>query len=47
MRLLVLQGAQLTPEAGRKLEAAILAGPPRAMYRDDIEPERWQDFVDT
>ncbi len=30
MRLLVLQGAQLSPEARTRLEAAILAGPPRA-----------------
>ncbi len=46
MRLLVLQGAHLTQDARVKLEAAILAGPPRVMYRDDIEPERWQSIVD-
>lgn len=46
MRLLVLQGAQLTPQAQTRLEAAILAGPPRTMYRDDLEPERWQFIVD-
>ena len=46
MRLLVLQGAQLSPEARERLEAAILVGPPRAMYRDDIEPEHWQSLVD-
>jgi hypothetical protein len=46
MRLLVLQGAQLPPKARGRLEAAILAGPPRAMYRDDIEPERWHFRVD-
>jgi hypothetical protein len=46
MRLLVLQGAQLSSEARARVEAAILAGPPRAMYRDDIEPERWQPLVD-
>lgn len=42
MRLLVLQGTSLTPEARTKLEAAILTGPPRRMYR----PERWQSIVD-
>ena len=46
MRLLVLQGAYLSPEIGARLEATILAGPPRAMYRDDIEPEPWQSLVD-
>lgn len=46
MRLLVLQGAHLTPDARAKLEAAILTGPPREMYRDDIENERWQLLVD-
>ncbi len=46
MRLLVLQGASLTPDALTKLEAAILTGPPRRMYRDDLEQERWQAIVD-
>ncbi|MBN9488611.1 MAG: SIR2 family protein [Alphaproteobacteria bacterium] len=45
MRLLVLQGAKLSPTARATLEAAILAGPPRHMYRDDIEPEHWQSLV--
>ncbi|MGE0049369.1 MAG: anti-phage defense-associated sirtuin Dsr1 [Acidithiobacillus sp.] len=45
-RLFVLQGQQLAGGAQERLEAAILAGPPRKMYRDDIEPERWQDLVD-
>ena len=44
MRLLVLQGAHLSQDSLVKLEAAILAGPPRVMYRDDIEPERWQSL---
>lgn len=44
-RLLVLQGRQLTSAAQDRLESAILAGPPREMYRDDIEPTRWQDLV--
>lgn len=46
MRLLVLKGASLSPSSRDKLEATILAGPPRRMYRDDIEPEHWQSLVD-
>jgi hypothetical protein len=46
MRLLVLQGAHLTIDTRANLEAAILAGPLRVMYRDDIKPERWQFHVD-
>lgn len=45
LRLLVLQGRRLTPAAQERLESAILAGPPREMYRDDLEPDRWQDLV--
>ena len=44
-RLFILQGDQLAGAAQARLEAAILAGPPREMYRDDLEPERWQDLV--
>jgi len=43
--LLVLQGRQLTGAAQDHLERAILAGPPREMYRDDLEPYRWQYLV--
>ena len=46
MRLIVLQGAHLTVNVKAKLETAILAGPPREMYRDDLKPERWQSLVD-
>jgi len=46
MRLLVLQGASLTPELREKLERTILAGPSRRMYRDDLETREWQDIVD-
>lgn len=46
MRLLVLQGSNLSPELLAKLEAAILAGPPRDMYVDDLEQEYWQSLVD-
>ena len=41
-RLLVLQGRHLAGAAQERLEAAILAGPPRDMYWDDLEAERWQ-----
>lgn len=44
-RLLVLQGRHLSGATQERLEAAILAGPPREMYRDDLEPDRWQDLV--
>ncbi len=44
-RLLVLQGGQLAGATQERLEAAIVAGPPREMYRDDLEPDRWQDLV--
>lgn len=46
MRILVLQGAQLTLDVRMLLETAILAGPPKKMYGDDIEPGRWQSFLD-
>ena len=46
MRLLVLQGAHLTSDARERLETAILAGPPRSMYKDNIEPEYWVQLVD-
>lgn len=45
LRLLVLQGSRLTPASQDRLESAILAGPPREMCRDDLEPDRWQDLV--
>ena len=44
-RLLVLQGQHLAGVVQQSLEGAILAGPPREMYRDDLEAERWQDLV--
>lgn len=44
-RLLVLQGQHLAGVAQQCLEEAILVGPPREMYRDDLEAERWQDLV--
>ncbi|MBU1269015.1 MAG: SIR2 family protein, partial [Gammaproteobacteria bacterium] len=44
-RLFVLQGRHLEGVAQQSLEAAILAGPPREIYRDDLEEDRWQDLV--
>lgn len=44
-RLLVLQGDQLEGGTQERLEATILAGPPREMYRNNLEPDRWQDLV--
>ncbi|MCS3498667.1 hypothetical protein M2189_002374 [Bradyrhizobium japonicum] len=46
MRLLVLQGSELSPAARATLEAAILAGPPRRMYREGLAPEDWQSIVE-
>ena len=45
LRLFALQGRHLA-ESQSQLETAILAGPPREMYKDDLDPERWQDLVD-
>ena len=41
MRLLVALAPKLDEAGLEELEQAILAGPPRDMFRDDIEPERW------
>jgi hypothetical protein len=46
LRLLVTLAPQLEPADLGRLEAAILAGPPRAMYRDDLDAERWAQIVD-
>ena len=46
MRLLVLQGASLDEPARAQLESAILSGPPREMYRDDLPLEEWERLVD-
>ncbi len=44
-RLLVLQGMNLSGNEKERLEVAILAGPPRKMYKDDLEPDRWQELM--
>lgn len=46
MRLLVALAPQLNEAMLRELEQSILAGPPRAMFKDDIAPERWTRIVD-
>jgi hypothetical protein len=46
MRLLVLQAPNLSAEARVKLETAMLAGPPRNMFKADLEQEGWQSLVD-
>ncbi|MFX7878905.1 hypothetical protein ABTK13_21795, partial [Acinetobacter baumannii] len=45
LRLLVLQGRILDNASQARLENVILAGPPREMYRDDLESERWDRLV--
>jgi hypothetical protein len=45
-RLLVLQGRRLERPVQDRLETAILGGPPREMYRDDLESDRWTDLVE-
>jgi hypothetical protein len=44
-RLLVLQGSQLSGGPQDRLESAILGGPPREMYRADLDSVRWQDVA--
>lgn len=45
-RLFVQQGLHLAGISQERLEVAILAGPPREMYRIDLEAERWQGLVE-
>lgn len=44
-RLLVLQGMHLTSDYQEKLESAILAGPPRSQYSEDLGHDRWHRIV--
>ena len=46
MRLLVTLAPQLDAVMLQELEQAVLAGPPRDMFKDDIEPERWTRITD-
>ncbi|EMC7820541.1 SIR2 family protein [Vibrio cholerae] len=43
-RLFVLQGRHLAGATQERLETAILAGPPREMYQNDLEEESWQNL---
>jgi hypothetical protein len=45
IRLLVAIAPRLDVDSLAKLEQAILHGPPREMFREDIEPEYWQRLV--
>lgn len=45
-RLLVLQGQYMTADVKETLETAILIGPPREMFLEDLGDERWQDLQD-
>lgn len=44
-RLFVLQGQHLEGAVQNQLEKAVLAGPPREMYRGDLEEDQWQNLV--
>ncbi|OIP99771.1 MAG: hypothetical protein AUK35_06050 [Zetaproteobacteria bacterium CG2_30_46_52] len=46
MRLLVLQGHNLSSTAREKIEQAILLGPPRNMYKSELEDDDWTYIVD-
>lgn len=46
MRLLVALAPHLDEVMLQELEQAVLAGPPRDMFKDDIEPERWTRITD-
>lgn len=46
LRLFVQQGTTLEVQNLALLESAILEGPPRQKFPDDIEPERWQLLLD-
>ncbi|MDK9719067.1 MAG: hypothetical protein OEL57_14370, partial [Trichlorobacter sp.] len=46
MRLLVTIAPTLNAKGLAKLEQAIVQGPPRDMFKDDIEAEHWTEIVD-
>lgn len=46
LRLLVALAPQIDETMLGELERAILAGPPRGMFKDEIEPERWTRIFD-
>lgn len=46
MRLLTALAPHLDEEMLQELEQAVLVGPPRDMFKDNIEPERWTRIVE-
>lgn len=46
IRLLVALAPRLDDAMQTEVERVILAGPPREMFRDDIEPEDWKEYQD-
>ena len=47
IRLLVSLAPGLDAESRDRLDRAVLAGPTRSMYRNDIEPERWTRLLES
>lgn len=45
LRLLVLQGYQLKGKLKDELESIIIKGPPREMYKDGLDVEKWNDIL--
>ncbi|MGN7937302.1 anti-phage defense-associated sirtuin Dsr1 [Pseudomonas sp. 22447] len=46
LRLLVLQGRHLSGVFASQLQRAILKGPPREIFKEDVDPERLQQHTD-
>ena len=46
MRLLATLAPKLDGGLLAELEQAVLTGPPRAMYKDDLEDERWMQIIE-
>ncbi|SAK54904.1 hypothetical protein AWB79_02132 [Caballeronia hypogeia] len=46
MRLLVKKSAVLSDHASQRLQDAVLLGPPRRMYKQDLDEDRWARIVD-
>jgi hypothetical protein len=46
MRLLVALAPHLDASELAELQVAVLSGPPRAMFKNDVDPQRWTQLVD-
>ena len=46
IRLLVIQGSNIPRHNLDQLETAIISGPPREMFRDDLDSEDWRSVSD-